>query len=56
MLAVQGQRGLGKKLLLQQRRDSHWRQRMLVIDGQAARGRCSTADPGLSRSARWSAS
>lgn len=33
VLAVQGQRGLGKKLLLQ-RAATHWRQRMLVIDGK----------------------
>ncbi len=33
VLAVQGQRGLGKKLLLQ-RAAAHWRQRMLVIDGK----------------------
>src|ERR1051325_333393 len=33
VLAVQGQRGLGKKLLLQ-RAATHWRQRLLVIDGK----------------------
>jgi AAA+ superfamily predicted ATPase len=33
VLAVQGQRGLGKKLLLQ-RAASHWNQRLLVIDGK----------------------
>ncbi|TMQ17811.1 MAG: hypothetical protein E6J91_09325, partial [Deltaproteobacteria bacterium] len=33
VLAVQGQRGLGKKLLLQ-RAAAHWKQRLLVIDGQ----------------------
>jgi hypothetical protein len=33
ILAVQGQRGLGKKLLLQ-RAASHWNQRTLVIDGK----------------------
>src|SRR5262249_36981574 len=33
VLAVQGQRGLGKKLLLQ-RAASHWNQRILVIDGK----------------------
>ena len=33
VLAVQGQRGLGKKLLLQ-RAATHWGQRMLVIDGK----------------------
>jgi DNA replication protein DnaC len=33
VLAVQGQRGLGKKLLLQ-RAASHWHQRLLVIDGK----------------------
>jgi SpoVK/Ycf46/Vps4 family AAA+-type ATPase len=33
VLAVQGQRGLGKKLLLQ-RAAAHWRQRLLVIDGK----------------------
>jgi hypothetical protein len=33
VLAVQGQRGLGKKLLLQ-RAATHWNQRLLVIDGK----------------------
>ncbi|HEX7843130.1 MAG TPA: hypothetical protein VF469_36910, partial [Kofleriaceae bacterium] len=33
VLAVQGQRGLGKKLLLQ-RAAAHWKQRILVIDGK----------------------
>ncbi|HEY0483680.1 MAG TPA: ATP-binding protein [Kofleriaceae bacterium] len=33
VLAVQGQRGLGKKLLLQ-RAAAHWKQRVLVIDGK----------------------
>ncbi|HEX8112647.1 MAG TPA: hypothetical protein VF516_33180, partial [Kofleriaceae bacterium] len=33
VLAVQGQRGLGKKLLLQ-RAAAHWKQRQLVIDGK----------------------
>ncbi|HMG23610.1 MAG TPA: ATP-binding protein, partial [Kofleriaceae bacterium] len=33
VLAVQGQRGLGKKLLLQ-RAAAHWNQRVLVIDGK----------------------
>jgi hypothetical protein len=33
VLAVQGQRGLGKKLLLQ-RAASHWGRRLLVIDGK----------------------
>jgi len=33
VLAVQGQRGLGKKLLLQ-RAAAHWKQRLLVIDGK----------------------
>jgi SpoVK/Ycf46/Vps4 family AAA+-type ATPase len=33
VLAVQGQRGLGKKLLLQ-RAATHWNQRLLVIDGR----------------------
>jgi len=33
VLAVQGQRGLGKKLLLA-RAASHWNQRLLVIDGK----------------------
>jgi len=33
VLAVQGQRGLGKKLLLQ-RAAAHWNQRLLVIDGK----------------------
>jgi len=33
VLAVQGQRGLGKKLLLQ-RAAAHWKQRALVIDGK----------------------
>jgi hypothetical protein len=33
VLAVQGQRGLGKKLLLQ-RAAAHWKQRVLIIDGK----------------------
>jgi hypothetical protein len=33
VLTVQGQRGLGKKLLLQ-RAAAHWKQRLLVIDGK----------------------
>jgi SpoVK/Ycf46/Vps4 family AAA+-type ATPase len=33
VLAVQGQRGLGKKLLLQ-RAAAHWKHRLLVIDGK----------------------
>ncbi|HEU4734810.1 MAG TPA: ATP-binding protein [Kofleriaceae bacterium] len=33
VLAVQGQRGLGKKLLLQ-RAATHWGQRLLIIDGK----------------------
>jgi SpoVK/Ycf46/Vps4 family AAA+-type ATPase len=41
VLAVQGQRGLGKKLLLQ-RAAAHWKQRLLVIDGK----RLATLAPG----------